>query len=198
MKYPYTLERLIEEFGMFPGIGPKTAERLAFFTILNLEKDDVERFSKALISAKESLRYCSVCGAITDLDICDICSDLDRENKILVVENTKDVITFEKTNQFRGKYHVLNGVISPSQGIGPNQLNLGKLLERVESEGIKEVIVATSASINGEITAMYIKSKLEKTGAKVYRIGYGLPVGANIEYTDEITLIKALEGKREI
>ena len=124
---------LIEEFGMFPGIGPKTAERLAFFTILNLEKDDVERFSKALISAKESLRYCSVCGAITDLDICDICSDLDRENKILVVENTKDVITFEKTNQFRGKYHVLNGVISSSQRIGPNQLNVGKLLERVES-----------------------------------------------------------------
>lgn len=198
MKYPFSLEKLIEDFEMFPGVGPKTAERLAFFTILNLEKEDVERFSKSLLNAKNELKYCSTCGSITDVDICDICSDQEREKKLIVVENTKDVITFEKTNQYKGRYHVLNGVISPSSGIGPNQINFDKLLERVEQEAIMEVIIATSSSINGEITAMYINNKLKGTKAKVYRIGYGLPVGADIEYTDEITLIKALEGKKEI
>ncbi|MDD3381965.1 MAG: recombination mediator RecR [Bacilli bacterium] len=198
MKYPFSLEKLIEDFEMFPGVGPKTAERLAFFTILNLEKEDVERFSKSLLNAKNELKYCSTCGSITDVDICDICSDQEREKKLIVVENTKDVITFEKTNQYKGRYHVLNGVISPSSGIGPNQINFDKLLERVEQEAITEVIIATSSSINGEITAMYINNKLKGTKAKVYRIGYGLPVGADIEYTDEITLIKALEGKKEI
>jgi len=198
MKYPFSLEKLIEDFEMFPGIGPKTAERLALFTILNLEKEDVERFSQSLLIAKSKLRFCDVCGSITDVSVCDICSDEDRESKIIIVENTKDVITFEKTNQFRGKYHVLNGVISPSAGIGPEQINLDKLISRVEDEKINEVIIATSSSINGEITAMYIANKLKETNAKVYRIGYGLPVGADIEYTDEITLIKALEGKKEI
>ncbi|HHX80282.1 MAG TPA: recombination protein RecR [Acholeplasmataceae bacterium] len=198
MKYPKPLEKLIESFQLYPGIGPKTAERLAFFTFLNLKDEDVINFSNNLLRIKTELKYCSVCGVITDSKKCQICSDFNRERKLLVVEGTKDVNVFEKTGQYFGRYHILNGLISPLNGVGPDDVNIQGLLKRIEDEKIEEIIIATSATIEGEMTALYIKNLFENREIKVYRIGYGLPAGGDIEYADEITLIKALEGRKEM
>ena len=194
MKYPKSLQELIDCFSMYPGIGPKTAERLAFHTILKLKKEQVEKFSKSLAEAYNSIKKCSLCGTLTEEEVCEICSDLSRDNIIMVVESSKEVNVFEKTNQFNGKYHVLNGLISPLNGVGPEEVNLQKLFMRIKDENIKEVIVSTSASIDGEMTAMYIKNILLEKEIEIYRIGYGLPAGGDIEYADEVTLMKSLEG----
>lgn len=200
MKYPKALQDLIDSFSMYPGIGPKTAERLAFHTILKMKKENVNKFSENLVKAYENIKKCSVCGTLTEDDVCSICTDRSRENIIMVVESSKEVNVFEKTNQYNGKYHVLNGLISPLNGIGPEDVNIQKLFDRIKEENIKEVIVSTSSSIDGEMTAMYIKNYLQggDSSVNVYRIGYGLPAGADIEYADEITLVKALEGRRKI
>ena len=198
MKYPKSLQDLIDSFAMYPGIGPKTAERLAFFTIQKMKKEHVDLFSKNLINAVETIKKCSICGNFTDNDICDICKDNSRNNTLIIVESSKDVIVFERINQYNGKYHVLNGLISPLNGIGPDEIGINSLFNRIKNEDIREVIVATSSTIDGEMTAMYITNCLKDSNVDVYRIGYGLPAGADIEYADDITLIRALEGKRKI
>ena len=198
IKYPDNLQKLIDSFKKYPGIGPKNAERLAFFTIMNLKKEDALLFSENIINSINSIKKCNVCGMITENDICDICQDNDRENKLMIVEGVKDVMSFEKTNYYKGKYHILNGVISPLNGISGEDLKLDKISERIKNENISEVIISTSSNLDGEMTAMYIKKMLEKEKVNVYRIGYGLPVGADIEYADDITLMRALEGKKEM
>jgi len=198
IKYPDSLQKLIEGFRKYPGIGPKNAERLAFYTIMNLRKDEALSFSQDIVGCVETIKKCDICGMITDENICEICSSGDRENKLMIVEGVRDVLSFEKTNYFKGKYHVLNGVISPLNGISGEDLHLNKIVERVRNENISEVILSTSSSLDGEMTAMYIKKILEPENISVYRIGYGLPVGADIEYADDITLMRALEGKKEM
>lgn len=198
MKYPKSLETLIKCFEIYPGIGPKTAERLAFYTITKVDKNKILQFSEALKEATEKVKNCDICGFITDADLCEICQDEDRNDTIMVVESSKDVISFEKTNVYKGKYHVLNGLISPLNGIGPDDINIQTLINHIDSEKIKEVIISLSSTISGEMTSMYIKKLLEQKDVMVYRIGYGLPAGADIEYADEITLTKALEGKKKI
>ena len=194
MKYPASMQELIESFMLLPGIGPKTAERLAYHTILKLNDEQVEKFSKSILLAHTSIKKCSVCGNLTDQDKCDICKDSFRENTILVVESSKEVNAFEKTKQYHAKYHVLNGLISPMNGIGPDDLKINNLFERITNENIQKIIIATSATIAGEMTAMYIKNFLQDKNIDVYRIGYGLPAGGDIEYADEVTLMKSLEG----
>jgi recombination protein RecR len=198
MKYPEALNRLIESFQMYPGIGPKTAERLAFFTFFKLKDEDIVRFSQSLLNLKTDVIYCSQCGVLTDRERCEICSDSDRRDTILVVESSRDVVAFEKTNQYDGRYHVLNGLISPLKGISPNEVNIKSLVNRVSSEVPGEVIIATAATVEGEMTAMYIKKQLENSNVKITRIGYGLPAGGDIEYADEITLVKSLEGRKDM
>ncbi len=198
MKYPKKFKDLIEGFESFPGIGPKTAERLAFYAISKQSKDASLRFADSLKDAISSICECEVCGMIADESKCEICKDDTRDKKLMIVENSKDVISFEKTNAYKGKYHVLNGLISPTNGIGPDDISIDKLISRLESEQFDEIIVATSSTIDGEITAMYINKLLASKGIKTYRIGYGLPVSTDIEYVDEITLIKSLESKKEM
>lgn len=198
IKYPESLQKLIDSFKKYPGIGPKNAERLAFFTIMNLKKEDALLFSDNINNAINNVRKCSNCGTLTENDICDICDDEERENKLMIVENVKDVMAFEKTSFYKGKYHILNGVISPLNGISGDDLKLDNIVKRIEKENINEVVLATSSNLDGEMTAMYIKKLLENIPVKVYRIGYGLPVGADIEYADDITLMRALDGKKEM
>lgn len=198
IKYPESLQKLIDSFKKYPGIGPKNAERLAFFTIMNLKKEDALLFSDNINKAINSIRKCSNCGMLTENDICEICDDEERENKLMIVENVKDVMAFEKTSFYKGKYHILNGVISPLNGISGDDLKLDNIVKRIEKEKINEIILATSSNLDGEMTAMYIKKMLENIPIKVYRIGYGLPVGADIEYADDITLMRALDGKKEM
>lgn len=194
MKYPASMQELIESFMLLPGIGPKTAERLAYHTILKLSDDQIEKFSKSILLAHNNIKKCKTCGNLTDQDECEICRDEFREKTLLVVESSKEVNAFEKTKQYNGKYHVLNGLISPMNGVGPEELKLDKLFERVIKENIQKIIIATSATIAGEMTAMYIKNSLLDKNIEVYRIGYGLPAGGDIEYADEVTLMKSLEG----
>ncbi|MBO7085894.1 MAG: recombination protein RecR [Bacilli bacterium] len=198
MKYPDSLDKLIKSFSKYPGIGPKTAERLAFYTITKMNKDDCIDFADNLKEAINNIKECEICGLITDKDICNICSDDSRTNELMIVEGSRDVIAFEQVGSFKGKYHVLGGVISPLNGVGPDDLNINKLISRIKAENITDVIIALSANIPSETTALYLKSILEDMNVNVYRIGYGLPVGANIEYLDEITLAKALEGKKKM
>lgn len=198
MKYPKSLENLIKCFEVYPGIGPKTAERLAFYTISKVSKEKVNQFSEVLKEVVEHVKNCDVCGFITDVDVCDICLDEDRNHSLMIVESSKDVISFEKTNVYHGKYHVLNGLISPLNGVGADDINIKTLVKRIEDEKINEVIISLSSTISGEMTSLYIKKLLEDKEVLVYRIGYGLPAGADIEYADEITLTKALEGKKKI
>ena len=198
MKYPDSLDKLIKGFSKYPGIGPKTAERLAFYTITKMDKEEALDLSDALKDAVNNIKECKICGLISDNDICSICSSNDRTNELMIVESSRDVIAFEAIGSFKGKYHVLGGVISPLNGVGPDDLNIPKLLKRIKEESIKDIIIALSANIPSETTALYLKSVLENMDVNVYRIGYGLPVGANIEYLDEITLSKALEGKKKM
>lgn len=193
MKYPQALQELIDSYKLLPGVGPKTAERYAFYTILKMSYEDVKGFSEHLTKAFNNIKKCSVCGNLTENDVCEICSD-EREPVIMVVESSKEVNVFEKTNEYKGKYHILNGLISPLNGIGPEDINVDSLFKRIETENIKKIIISTSANISGEMTAMYIKSALQDKDVEVFRIGYGLPAGGDIEYADEVTLIRALEG----
>ena len=198
MKYPSALTKLIENFQMYPGIGPKTAERLALFTIQKLSSDKVKAFSDSLKEALEKIKKCEVCGNIAENTLYDICSSTTRDDALMVVESAKDVLVFEKTNQYNGRYHVLGALISPLNGVSPEDINLKTLVSRVEKEKIKEIIIATSANIEGEMTALYIKNILEGKDVSITRIGYGLPVGGDIEYADEVTLIKSLEGRKKL
>ena len=198
MYYPEPISKLIDSFMKLPGIGPKTAVRLAFF-VLNMKEDTVLDFAKALVDAKRKLSYCSVCGHITDQDPCYICEDQRRNRSIIcVVQDPKDVIAMEKMKEFSGLYHVLHGSISPMDGIGPEDINIPTLLKRLQDETVEEVILATNPNIEGEATAMYISRLLRPSGIKTTRIAAGLPVGGDLEYADEITLSKAMEGRREV
>ncbi|PEA52876.1 recombination protein RecR [Bacillus pseudomycoides] len=198
MHYPEPISKLIDSFMKLPGIGPKTAVRLAFF-VLDMKEDDVLDFAKSLVNAKRNLMYCSICGHITDRDPCYICDDSHRDQSVVcVVQEPKDVIAMEKMKEYQGVYHVLNGAISPMEGVGPEDINIPQLLKRLHDETVQEVILATNPNIEGEATAMYISRLLKPTGIKVTRIAHGLPVGGDLEYADEVTLSKALEGRREI
>ncbi|MFJ7983482.1 recombination mediator RecR [Lysinibacillus xylanilyticus] len=198
MYYPEPISKLIDSFMKLPGIGPKTAARLAFF-VLTMKEDDVLSFSKALIDAKRNLSYCSVCGNITDVDPCHICTDKQRDHSIIcVVQDTKDVIAMEKMRDFNGMYHVLQGAISPMDGIGPEDINVASLLVRLQDETVQELILATNSTIEGEATAMYISRLVKPSGIRATRIAHGLPVGGDLEYADEVTLSKAMEGRREL
>ncbi|CUO16708.1 MAG: recombination mediator RecR [Sarcina ventriculi] len=195
--YPVAIEKLIEEFAKLPGIGKKTAQRLTLH-VLNLPKDEVEEFSNALVKARGTIKYCSVCGNFTDSDPCAICGNPSRDKtQICVVEQPKDIMTMEKVKDYNGVYHVLHGNISPMQGRGPQDIRLRELVSRMNGN-IKEVIVATNPNIEGEATAMYISKILKPLDVKVTRIAAGIPVGGDLEYADEVTLSKALEGRKEI
>ncbi|KHF37794.1 MULTISPECIES: recombination mediator RecR [Halalkalibacter] len=198
MQYPEPIAKLIEGFMKLPGIGPKTASRLAFF-VLDMKEDDVLDFAKALVNAKRNLTYCSVCHNITDTDPCRICEDQHRDKSLVcVVQEAKDVIAMEKMKEYRGDYHVLQGAISPMDGIGPEDIKIPELLKRLQDDTIQEVIIATNPTIEGEATAMYISRLVKPTGIKVTRIAHGLPVGGDLEYADEVTLSRAIEGRREL
>ncbi|BAB03755.1 recombination mediator RecR [Halalkalibacterium halodurans] len=198
MQYPEPIAKLIEGFMRLPGIGPKTASRLAFF-VLEMKEDDVLDFAKALVNVKRKLTYCSVCHNITDTDPCRICEDSKRDESVIcVVQDAKDVIAMEKMKEYHGKYHVLHGAISPMDGIGPEDIKIPELIKRLQDDTIQEVIVATNPTIEGEATAMYISRLVKPTGIKVTRIAHGLPVGGDLEYADEVTLSKAMEGRREL
>ncbi|HLQ72904.1 MAG TPA: recombination mediator RecR [Bacillota bacterium] len=198
MYYPEPISKLIDSFTKLPGIGPKTATRLAFH-VLQMKDDDVLDFANALVSAKRELLHCSICGHITDSDPCSICQDTSRDESIIcVVEDPKDVIAIEKMKEFRGKYHVLNGVISPMDGIGPEDINVADLLNRLKDENVEELILATNPNIEGEATAMYISRLVKPSGIRTTRLAHGLPVGGDLEYADEVTLAKSLEGRTEL
>ncbi|WP_010309242.1 recombination mediator RecR [Kurthia senegalensis] len=198
MHYPEPISKLIDSFMKLPGIGPKTASRLAFF-VLTMEEDSVLTFAKSLVDAKRELTYCSVCGHITDIDPCHICQDAKRDRStICVVQDTKDVIAMEKMRDYHGLYHVLHGAISPMDGIGPEDINVPTLIKRLQNEEVQELILATNPTIEGEATAMYISRLVKPSGIKTTRIAHGLPVGGDLEYADEVTLSKALEGRREL
>lgn len=196
--YAGPVARLIEEFSKLPGIGKKTAQRLAFH-VLNTDMEDARKLSEAIIYAKEKTKYCSECANITDIDPCNICRNQSRQkNTICVVQDPKDVIAMEKTREFRGMYHVLHGAISPMEGIGPESIKIKELIVRLQKTHVDEVILATNPTIEGEATAMYISKLIKPAGIKVTRIAHGIPVGGDLEYADEVTLSKALEGRREI
>ena len=198
-QYPRSLNRLINELSKLPGIGGKTAQRLAFH-VLSLSDREAEALAAAIIEAKQSLHYCSVCGNLTDREVCGICSDESRDRSLIcVVETPQDVMAMERIREFRGTYHVLHGAISPAEGVGPSDINLKSLIERLQrSDDVKEVIIATNPNIEGEATAMYIARLLKPAGIKVTRIAHGIPVGGDLEYADEVTLLKAMEGRREL
>lgn len=195
--YSSQISKLIEELSRLPGIGSKSAQRLAFH-IINMPKEQVEQLSNAIVEAKNNVRYCKQCFTLTDKELCPICSNLKRDQHIImVVENTRDLAAYEKTGKYEGVYHVLHGAISPMLGIGPNDIKLKELMHRLQGE-VKEVIIATNSSLEGETTAMYISKLIKPTGVKVSRIASGVPVGGDLEYIDEVTLLRALEGRVEI
>ena len=198
MEYIYPLQRLIEKFASLKGVGKKTAERYAF-NVMALSEEDANEFADAIREAKEKVKPCSVCGNYTDSDLCPICSDNQRDQTVVcVVEDTKAVLAIEKTREFNGLYHVLGGVLSPSNGIGPDQIRLSELIERLEKRTIKELIIATNPDVDGETTALYISRQAQPFGVKTTRLAYGVPVGASLEYADQATLMRALDGRREI
>ena len=195
--YSSQISRLIEEFSKLPGIGPKSAQRLAFH-IINRPIEEVKSLSDAIIEAKEHVRYCKPCYTLTDSELCPICSNPQRDaSTIMVVENTRDLAAYEKTGKYEGVYHVLHGAISPMLGIGPNDIKLKELIQRLQGD-VKEVIIATNSSLEGETTAMYISKLIKPTGIKVSRIASGVPVGGDLEYIDQVTLLRALEGRVEL
>ena len=196
--YALPIAKLIEEFAKLPGIGKRTAERLAFH-VLKQSKEQVLSFSNALIDAKDKITFCPICQSLTDKTPCGICCDVKRDHGLIcVVENPKDILAMEKTKEFSGVYHVLHGVISPMDGVGPNDIKIKELLMRIEEDGVREIIMATNPTIEGEATAMYISKLFKPLGVKVTRIAHGLPVGGELEYADEITITRALEGRQEI
>ncbi len=196
--YSDSLSKLINELARLPGIGNKTAQRLAMH-LLKVPKQESEALANAIIEAKNKIRYCSVCFNITDEDPCRICRDPKRDPKMIcVVQEPKDIIAIEKTRDYRGKYHVLQGAISPMDGIGPNDIRIKELILRLQKEDVEEVIIATNPTIEGEATAMYISKLIKPSGIKVTRIAHGIPVGGDLEYADEVTLAKSLEGRHEI
>ena len=196
--YAKPLNKLIAELSKLPGIGGKTAQRLAFH-ILSLDEPEAKALADAITDAKASMRYCSVCGNLTDSDICSVCADTARDHStICVVESPRDVSAMERVREYKGVYHVLNGAISPMDGIGPEDINLRSLIVRLQENDVKEVILATNHNIEGEATAMYIARLIKPAGIKVTRIAHGLPVGGDLEYADEVTLSKAMEGRREL
>ena len=198
MQYPRPLGKLIGELSKLPGIGNKTAQRLAFH-ILSLPDNEAESLASAISEAKKAMTFCSVCGNLTDKDPCDICSDKNRRQDVIcVVESPQDVMAMERIKEYNGQYHVLNGVISPMEGIGPEDINLKQLIVRLQHSDIQEVILATNPNIEGEATAMYIARLVKPSGIKVTRIAHGLPVGGDLEYADEVTLLKAVEGRTEL
>ncbi|EDU38992.1 recombination protein RecR [Clostridium sporogenes ATCC 15579] len=195
--YPIAIEKLIEEFAKLPGIGYKTAQRLTLY-VLNLPKEEVKEFSEALVKARGTIKYCSVCGNFTDKDPCAICGNPNRDKSIIcVIEQPKDIMSMEKIREYNGVYHVLHGNISPMAGRGPEDIKLRELIRRVDGS-VNEVIVATNPNVEGEATAMYISKILKPLGVKVTRIAHGVPVGGDLEYADEVTLAKALEGRIEL
>lgn len=192
-----SFERLINEFSRLPAVGKKTAQRYAYF-LLTMTDDEVKNFADAMVTAKESIHYCKICANFTDKEVCDICSRQDKAPIICVVKEPKDVTALEKVREFKGTYHVLHGVINPLEGKGPNDLNIRSLLERVKNENIEEVIVATNPDVEGEATAMYIANLLKPLGVKVSRIAQGISMGSELEFTDAMTLSKALSSRREM
>jgi recombination protein RecR len=197
--YPDPLERLISELSRLAGIGRKTAQQLAF-QILAMSDEEAASMADSIVAAKRELSYCSICGNLTQFDPCDICSDASRDGSVIcIVESPKDVIAIEKMREYHGLYHVLHGVIAPMNGIGPEDINIESLIKRLStSEEVTEVIVATNPNIEGEATAMYLARLIKPAGIKVTRIAHGVPIGGDIEYIDEITLMKAIEGRREL
>ena len=196
--YSSHINKLIEQLSRLPGIGAKSAQRLAFH-ILNMPKDQVEQLSASIVNAKANVQYCKNCYTLTDQEICPICNNPRRNRKvIMVVENTRDLAAYEKTGKYDGVYHVLHGAISPMLGIGPDDIKLKELMQRLSQDDIEEVIIATKSSLEGETTAMYISKLVKPTGIRVSRIASGVPVGGDLEYIDEVTLLRALEGRVEL
>lgn len=198
MHYPEPIARLMDSFMKLPGIGAKTAARLAFFC-MDMREEDVLNFANSLISCKRDLRMCSVCGNVTQEDPCEICADTTRDHtKILVVEDARDVMSMERMKEYKGLYHVLHGVLSPMEGTGPDDINITSLITRLQDPEIQEVIIATNATAEGEATAMYLSRLIKPASIKVTRLAHGLAVGSDIEYADEMTLLRAIEGRREL
>ena len=196
--YSPSIEKLIEAFQKLPSIGEKSAVRLAFY-ILNSSEEETNEFVYSILNAKKNLKYCSICYNISDTDPCSICGNEKRDKSVIcVVEDVRDIIAMEKTHEFKGVYHVLHGSISPMNGVGPDDIKIKELLSRLMDGTVKEVILATNPRVEGEATAMYLSKLIKPLGVKVTRIAHGIPVGGDLEYTDEITLTKALEGRREI
>ena len=196
--YAKPLAKLIGELSRLPGVGSKSAQRLAFY-IMSMEDDEAKSLAESIIDAKKKMKYCSVCGNLTDADPCVICSDSRRNKQVIcVVESPKDVAAIERIKEYDGLYHVLHGTISPMDGIGPEDINLKQLIIRLRESEVKEVILATNPNIEGEATAMYASGLIKPSGIKVSRIAHGIPVGGDLEYADEITLLKAVEGRREL
>lgn len=196
--YSDHISNLIAELSSLPGIGSKSAQRLAFH-ILGMSTEEVERLAATLVDARTNIHYCKVCYTLTDAEICPICANAKRNKKvIMVVENSRDLAAYEKTSKFDGVYHVLHGAISPMQGIGPADIKLTELMQRLQREDVEEVIIATNSSLEGETTAAYISKLIKPTGIKVSRIASGVPVGGDLEYIDEVTLLRALEGRIEL
>lgn len=195
-KFIPAIGRLIDEFARLPGVGKKSAQRLAFH-IVNMEQSQAVAFPEAILDVKRKVRYCDRCFNITDQDICEICQDVKRDQQLIcVVETPRDVIAIENTKEYHGYYHVLHGAISPMEGIGPNDIKIRELIIRLQGDETKELIIATNPTIEGEATAMYISKLLKGTDIKVTRLAHGIPVGGDLEYADEITLAKAIEGRR--
>ncbi len=196
--YILPLQKLIEQFGSLPGVGRKTATRLAL-SVLDLTDEQAEEFARAILAAKREIKKCSICGNICVGDMCDICSDDKRDRSLVcVVEDAKAVMAFERVREFNGVYHVLEGVLSPINGVGPDDINIYGLLKRIHEGTVSEIIVATNPNVEGEATAMYISRLVSDLGVKVTRLAYGVPVGGDLEYADEVTLHRAIEGRREM
>ncbi len=197
-EYIEALQHLAEQFGRLQGVGRKSALRMAF-SVLDLDDEAAAEFASAIIEAKEKIHACPICGNLTDRDVCAVCEDETRERRtICVVEDVKALMSIEKVREYRGVYHVLGGVISPINGITPDKIGLSALFERVEADGVEEVIVATNPTPDGEVTAMYISRYLKPLGVKVTRLAYGVPVGSELEYADEVTLGRAIEGRQDV
>jgi len=196
--YPASLSRLIDALGHLPGIGPKTAQRLAFHLLYTGEANALE-LADSIRAARESIHRCPVCGSLTDEDLCAVCRDPKRDRSLIcVVEQPRDIVSMERSHSYNGLYHVLHGALSPMDGIGPEQLNIASLLKRIEKGGIKEIVIATNPNVEGETTSFYLAKRIKPLGIKVTRIAHGVPVGGDLEYADEATLAHALYGRKEI